>query len=104
MKVFFTLLIVLTTYVKASSQELQAKFTIVSSKVGSQVDKKVFQTLQSSINTFLNNRKWTNNTFQTQEKIKCNFLLNIDEYSGNNVFKSTLTVQAARPIYNSTYE
>ncbi|MFL5788330.1 MAG: DUF4835 family protein [Flavisolibacter sp.] len=104
MKIFFTLLLVLTTYVKASSQELQAKFTIVSSKVGSQVDKKVFQTLQSSINTFLNNRKWTNNTFQTQEKIKCNFLLNIDEYSGNNVFKSTLTLQAARPIYNSTYE
>lgn len=88
----------------AQAQELQARFAIVSGKVGSQVDKKIFQTLQSAINNFLNNRKWTNDNFQPQEKIKCNFLLTIDEYKGNNVFKSTLTVQAARPVYNTTYE
>jgi hypothetical protein len=68
------------------------------------VDKKVFQTLQNALNTFLNNRKWTGDGFQPQEKIKCNFLLNIDEYKGNNVFKATLTVQAARPIFNTSYE
>lgn len=87
-----------------SAQELQAKLTIISNKVGTQVDKKIFQTLQTSLTNFLNNRKWTNDAYQTQEKIKCNFLLTIDEYSGNNTFKATLTVQAARPVYNTTYE
>lgn len=104
MKTIFCFLVALNLIQTAQAQEIQAKFAIASSKVGSQVDKKIFQTLQSAINNFLNNRKWTNDNFQTQEKIKCNFLLNIDEYKGNNVFKSTLTVQSARPVYNTTYE
>lgn len=87
-----------------SSQELQAKFSIVSSKVSSGVDKKIFQTLQTAVSNFLNNRKWTNDNYQPQEKIKCSFLFTIDEYAGNNIFKGSLTVQAARPIYNTSYE
>jgi hypothetical protein len=87
-----------------SAQELQAKFTIIANKVGTQVDKKIFQTLQTGITNFLNNRKWTTDTYQPQEKIKCNFLLTIEEYAGNNVFKGSLTVQAARPVYNTNYE
>jgi len=101
-KLIFIVAIVLGQAV--SSQELQAKFSIVSSKVSSGVDKKIFQTLQTAVNNFLNNRKWTNDNYQPQEKIKCSFLFTIDEYAGNNIFKGTLTVQAARPIYNTSYE
>lgn len=86
------------------SQELQAKITVNAGKIGSQIDKKVFQTLQNSLNSFLNNRKWTNETFQPNEKIVCNFLLTILEVSTDNVYKAALTVQAARPIYNSGYD
>jgi hypothetical protein len=99
---FFIVAIILAQAV--SSQELQAKFSIVSSKVSSGVDKKIFQTLQTAVSNFLNNRKWTNDNYQPQEKIKCSFLFTIDEYAGNNIFKGTLTVQAARPIYNTSYE
>jgi len=88
----------------ASAQELQARLTINHSRVSSQIDKKVFSTLQSALTNFLNNRKWTNETFQQNEKIVCNFLLNIMEAQSGNIFKATLTVQAARPIYNTTYE
>jgi hypothetical protein len=99
---FFIVAIILAQAV--SSQELQAKFSIVSSKVSSGVDKKIFQTLQTAVSNFINNRKWTNDNYQPQEKIKCSFLFTIDEYAGNNIFKGTLTVQAARPIYNTSYE
>jgi uncharacterized protein DUF4835 len=88
----------------ASAQELQARITINSSRVGSQIDKKIFSTLQTALNNFINNRKWTNENFQQNEKIVCNFLLTILESSSGNVFKGTLTVQAARPIYNTSYE
>jgi len=88
----------------ASAQELLARLTINHSRVSSQIDKKVFGTLQSALTNFLNNRKWTNETFQQNEKIVCNFLLNIMEAQSGNIFKATLTVQAARPIYNTTYE
>jgi hypothetical protein len=104
MKWYINFLLVALLGNSLHAQELQARLTIISNRVGSQVDKKVFQTMQSSLNTFLNNRKWTGNTYQAQERIKCNFVLNIDEFSGNNVFKATLTVQAARPVYNTSYE
>jgi len=86
------------------AQELQAKISVNASRVGSQVDKKVFQTLQNALNTFLNNRKWTNDVFQTNEKIVCNFLLNISEAKGDNIYNASLTVQAARPVFNSGYD
>jgi hypothetical protein len=86
------------------AQELQAKINVNASRISSQIDKKVFQTLQNALNTFLNNRKWTGETFQANEKIVCNFLLNIAEASSDNVYKASLTVQAARPVYNSSYD
>lgn len=87
-----------------SAQELVARITINSSRVSSQTDKKVFQTLQTALNTFLNNRKWTQETFQSNERINCNFLLNITQATESNVYKASLTVQAARPVYNTSYE
>ncbi|MDB5207521.1 MAG: hypothetical protein JWR72_2596 [Flavisolibacter sp.] len=85
------------------AQELQAKFTVISNRVSTQVDKKTFQTLQTTLTNFVNNRKWTPDVFQPQEKIRCNFLLNIDQDLGSNLYKATLTVQAARPAFNTTY-
>lgn len=90
--------------VSANGQEIQARFTVIASKVSTQIDKKVFQTLQTALNNFLNNRKWTNDVFQVSEKIQCNFLLTIDQDLGNNIYKGKLTVQAARPIYNTSYD
>lgn len=86
------------------AQEIQARLTVMASKISSQVNKNVFQTLQTALTNFINNRKWTNEGFQLNEKIQCNFLLNIEEALPNNVFRAKLTVQAARPVYNSTYD
>lgn len=88
----------------ANAQEIQARLTVITSKVSTQIDKKVFQTLQTALLNFLNNRRWTSDAFQPGEKIQCNFLLNIEQDLGNNVFKGKLTVQAARPIYSTTYD
>ncbi|TXJ22544.1 MAG: DUF4835 family protein [Chitinophagaceae bacterium] len=88
----------------ARSQELQAKLTVLTSKISTNVDKKIFQTLQTALVNFVNNRKWTKDAFQSNEKIQCNFLLNVEQELGNNMYKGSLTVQAARPIFNSSYD
>src|SRR5258706_14277162 len=88
--------------VTVQGQEIQARLSVSTSKISTQVDKKVFQTLQSALINFLNSRRWTNDVYQPAEKISCNFLLNIDQDLGNNLYKAKLTVQAARPIYNTT--
>ena len=102
-KLFYFFLITLCVQT-AEGQELQARLTIMTDRVSTQAQKKAFQTLQTALTNFINNRKWTTDTYQPQEKIKCNFQLSIDQDMGQNVYKASLTVQAARPVYNSTYE
>jgi len=103
-KIWFVVALLLLGASVLKSQELQARLTINASQVSSQVDKKVFQTLQTALNTFLNNRKWTSEKFETNEKIGCNFLLTIQQTAEDNVYKASLTVQAARPVYNAAYQ
>lgn len=85
------------------SQELQSKVTVIASRVPNTVDKKVFQTLQTQLTNFINNRKWTADVVQPQERIECSFLLNIESVVETNVYKASLTIQAARPVFNSSY-
>src|ERR1700760_992142 len=93
----------LITFNIASAQELNAKVTVNANAIGSNVNKNVFQTLEAALNTFINNRKWTTDNFQTNEKIDCNFLLTLQPTSDANVYTATLTVQAGRPVFNSSY-
>src|SRR5262245_45738917 len=86
------------------SQEIQARLTVLTNKISTQVDKKIFQTLQTALTNFVNNRKWTKDVFQPNERIQCSFLISLETDAGNNVYKGKLTVQAARPIFNSTYD
>lgn len=86
------------------SQELLTKVTVIASRVNTTVDKRIFITLQTQLNNLMNTRKWTNDVFQQNEKIECSFILNIENIVEPNVYKATLTVQAARPVYNSSYQ
>jgi hypothetical protein len=88
----------------AGGQELQARLSVVTSKISTQVDKKIFNTLQTQLINFINNRRWTTDVFQPAEKIQCNFLLSLEQDLGNNVYRGRLTVQAARPVFNTTYD
>jgi hypothetical protein len=101
-KIIVSASLIVLMYLPVAAQELQARVSVNGSQVGSNVDRKVFQSLQGALQNFLNNRKWTDDTYQQNERINCNFLLNISN-ADNNVFTATLTVQAARPVYNSTY-
>ena len=85
------------------AQELNARVTVNSNRVGNTVPRSTFQTLQNALTNFLNNRKWTKNVFQPVEKIDCNFLLNLQPTNEANVYNASLTVQAARPVWNTTY-
>lgn len=85
------------------AQELNARVSVMATRVGNNVNRNVFRTLQNALNTFLNNRKWTSDNFLTNEKIDCNFLLNLESTNDANVYNATITVQAARPVFNSTY-
>ena len=86
------------------AQELRAKVTVLAGRVNSTVEKKIFITMQSQLNDLLNNRKWTGDGFSQNEKVECSFILNIESILEPNVYKASLTVQAARPIYGTSYQ
>ena len=103
-KKIFILPLFLFFVIASNGQEIQARLSVITSKISTNVDKKIFMTLQTALTNFVNNRKWTTDGFAPNEKIQCNFLLNIDQELGNNIYKGKLTVQAARPIYNTSYD
>jgi len=87
----------------SQAQELRARVSVLSNRVANNVDKKIFQTLQTALNNFVNNRKWSTDNFAQQEKIDCSFLLNLESTDEANVYKASITIQSARPIFNSSY-
>jgi hypothetical protein len=87
----------------SSAQELNAKVTVSASRVANNVNKNAFVTLQTALNNFLNNRKWTADNFLVNEKIDCNFFLILESTDEVNVYNASLTIQAARPVFNTAY-
>jgi hypothetical protein len=87
----------------ADAQELNARVSVNSSAVSSNINKNVFLTLQTALNNFMSNRKWTTDTYLPNEKIDCSFLLTLQPTTTDNVYTATLTVQVARPVLNAAY-
>lgn len=99
-----SLLVILSFVFKVTvAQELKANITVISNQVANNVNQNVFRTLQTALNTFINTRKWTTDNYQPNERIECNFLLNLQSTGDLNVYNASLTVQAARPVFNTSY-
>lgn len=101
-KLFLLLLIFCFSY-SAKAQELRARVSVISNRVGNSVDKKIFSTLQSALNDFINTRKWSKDNFTAKEKIDCSFLFNLESTGDANVYKASLTIQSGRPVFNTSY-
>lgn len=93
----------LATYANGMAQELNARITINTQKVGV-TDKSVFDNLQQTLEQFVNERQWTEYQFQRNERIVCNFNITVNKYDKtSNTFECSALIQANRPVYNSQY-
>ena len=87
----------------AQAQELQVSITINTPKLQT-ADPKVFETLKTSAQEFMNNQKWTNDVFEQEERIKLDIVMTISKELSANTFEAEVSLQSSRPIFNSTYE
>lgn len=85
------------------SQELRCNVTVSASKIKG-ANQNLFRTMQADLYEFMNNRKWTDNVFTYDEKIRCNILIRLDEQISADEFKGSIQVQYTRPVFNSSYE
>jgi hypothetical protein len=102
MKKIGILLLLVCITVVSNAQELNCSITVNSQQISGS-DKTIYEDLQTAIREFLNNRKWTNYTYKTEEKIECNFFINVTERVSDVDFKGTLQIQSRRPIFNTSY-
>ncbi len=78
----------LNVTVKVNTQQLQL------------VDPAVFTTLEQGITEFLT-QKWTNDVFDPEERIDCNFIFTLQKEVSATSFEMTLAVQSSRPIFGT---
>ena len=102
-RLLLLLVVLLATTPNVCAQELQAKVTINRNQIQG-TDASVFESLQQTLEQFINDRQWTNLQFQKNERITCNFNITVTKYNADdNAFTCTALIQANRPVYNSSY-
>lgn len=102
MKKLLLLFIGLLTFTAISAQDLNARVQILSPTLQNP-NQRVFTVLQTSIRDFLNNRRWTNDALQAQERIDCNFVITVNSWDGSGSFKAEAQIQSSRPVYGTSY-
>ena len=88
--------------IKTFGQELNAQF-VVNADLVNQTNQQIFETLERSLNEFINSQSWSNQDFFPQEKITCSFVLNLSSYNASK-FEGTLQIQSQRTIFDSNYD
>ena len=68
------------------------------------VNPRVYQTLEKDLADFLNNQRWTDDLFESYERIECNLLLTIEEELSQSAFRASLAISASRPVFGSDYQ
>lgn len=86
----------------AKAQDVYAVVEVSAHRIQG-VEANLFSDLQSKLNDLINGTKWTDDNLSTNERIQCQFNLVINSQSGNNTFSGTLSVQASRPVFNTSY-
>jgi len=84
-----------------AAQELNCNVQVNSDQIQG-TSKSVFNTLQTSISEFINNRRWTNMTYANTERIDCNMNIIIKSVE-DDLFSGEIIIQSRRPVYNSSY-
>lgn len=86
----------------ANAQELNSRVQILAPNI-SNIHKKNLDVLQNTIRDFLNNNKWTNETYLPQERVECNFVITITGWDGSSAYSAEAQIQSSRPVYGSSY-
>jgi hypothetical protein len=100
LKSLLFLLLFASPFVKA--QDLNARVQVLSPKIQT-TNRRIFLALETAIKDFLNGRKWSADQIAPQERIDCNFVINITQWDGASALSAEVQVQSSRPIFGSNY-
>jgi len=97
--------LILFCLIQARAQELNINVIINSTNIQTSAgDKTIIAALQTVITSFLNTTKFTNDVFDSQERIRGNLLITLTQIPALGQFQATAQIQSTRPIYGTGYE
>jgi len=85
------------------SQEFMINVTIDATQIPD-MQPSVTTDMKQAITRFINDRKWTNDDYQQNEKIRGNFAISLTGQPSPYNYNATLQVQLTRPVYGTSYE
>lgn len=100
-KTIGSILLALASFM-ANAQELNTRVQVLAPTVNN-ANRRSLDVLQNTIRDFLNNNKWTNETYLPQEKIDCNLVINITAWDANASYTAEAQIQSSRPVFGSSY-
>ncbi len=98
-----TLFLIILTTSLVNAQEILCNIRVNSSQVQTS-DRKVFQTMQTEIYEFVNNKIWTGVRIDNEERIECNIMINIVNKISNDEYEGSIQIQSTRPIFGTSYK
>lgn len=91
---------VLITAHDLSAQEIKARVDLNTSQISSS-DYDYLHELRTLLEEYVNNNRWTEDTFQEDERIEVDIRITLISADNNANFEANLIVQSYRPIYNT---
>jgi hypothetical protein len=102
-KYFFSITVFVLSLMHAEAQELNCNVTIIQPQV-IMADPQIFQSMESTIEEFINNRRWSKDDWQQSERIDCNMQITVESQPSQRQFKGSIQIGSSRPVYNSDYK
>ncbi|HEA21821.1 MAG TPA: DUF4835 family protein [Pricia antarctica] len=102
MRKFLLFLLLANFALSLGAQELNCTVTVNSDQV-SQTNQQIFRTLERSLSDFVNKNRWTNRTYQENERVNCQMFITITKFDSNR-FEGNIQIQSSRPVYNTSYD
>ncbi|AYA37157.1 DUF4835 family protein [Hymenobacter oligotrophus] len=97
------LLLVLAGTRPVQAQELLAEVEVTAQNVAI-TDPQLISRMQKEIADFLNNRRWTNDVYKPEERIRCRIFIGINAIPQNGTYQTTARIFSSRPVYGTAYE
>lgn len=87
------------------SQELNCQVSVLTDarvEVNS-TEQEIIKQMKQSVYDFMNDTKWTEDEFKTEERINCNIQIQIKTIPSSGSYTGYIQVQFNRPAFNSNY-
>ncbi len=87
------------------SQELNCQVSVLTDarvEVNS-TEQEIIKQMKQSVYDFMNDTKWTEDEFKTEERINCNIQIQIKTIPSTGNYTGYIQVQFSRPAFNSNY-